>query len=490
MTAPHVLILVLGDAGRSPRMQYHALSLLQSGCDVTLCGYGGNRLIEPLEQQIEQGSSPSPLFTFCPLPANPKHPIFNAVKPLKAVFQFLALLAVLLFRRPRPDVLLLQIPPAIPTMLTALFVCSVRRTRLVFDWHNFGHTLMPSGPLQALAKVYETFLAPLADANLCVTKAMQGVLKEAYRGTRATVFYDRPKADVFAGRTGPREGAVLLGKLMEGEGGTGEFDASCVCVRTCLEGIVERMEASRGATTSGIGSNAAGPSPGCKITARSAPGGSVRRRTTTMKMKTTALQDTKRKNDAVLVVSSTSWTWDEDFSILLEGMVEYDARATKDPALPAVLLYVTGKGPLKQHYTEKIAALELSHVAIRTAWLEPADYPRLLGCADLGVSLHASSSGVDLPMKIVDMFGAQTPVAALAYPCLADEMVTEGENGVVFVTATELCDKLVRLLQDDWAELKRMQRYVCKHGYGDWDDEWNRKAKDVILGRGRKDQLY
>jgi len=71
MTAPHVLILVLGDAGRSPRMQYHALSLLQSGCDVTLCGYGGNRLIEPLEQQIERGSSPSPFFTFCPLPPHP-----------------------------------------------------------------------------------------------------------------------------------------------------------------------------------------------------------------------------------------------------------------------------------------------------------------------------------------------------------------------------------------------------------------------------------
>ena len=36
-----VAVVVLGDIGRSPRMQYHALSLCREGYDVELVGYGG-----------------------------------------------------------------------------------------------------------------------------------------------------------------------------------------------------------------------------------------------------------------------------------------------------------------------------------------------------------------------------------------------------------------------------------------------------------------
>ena len=69
-------------------------------------------------------------------------------------------------------------------------------------------------------------------------------------------------------------------------------------------------------------------------------------------------------------------------------------------SLPNLVIVVTGKGPQKAMYESKMHQLHLQHVAFRTAWLQPADYPVLLGSADLGISLHTSSSGLDLPMKV------------------------------------------------------------------------------------------
>ena len=43
LSKPRICILVLGDIGRSPRMQYHALSCAKAGYYVDLVGFGGKR---------------------------------------------------------------------------------------------------------------------------------------------------------------------------------------------------------------------------------------------------------------------------------------------------------------------------------------------------------------------------------------------------------------------------------------------------------------
>lgn len=121
-----------------------------------------------------------------------------------------------------------------------------------------------------------------------------------------------------------------------------------------------------------------------------------------------------KNNRPALLVSSTSWTEDEDFSVLLAALQEYELHIKNGNTrnLPNLLCAITGKGPLKEYYCEKINGLKWESVKVVTPWLEAEDYPILLASADLGVCLHTSSSGLDLPMKVVDMFGSGLPVTA------------------------------------------------------------------------------
>jgi beta-1,4-mannosyltransferase len=123
-------------------------------------------------------------------------------------------------------------------------------------------------------------------------------------------------------------------------------------------------------------------------------------------------------NRTALLISSTSWTEDEDFGLLLESLIVVDERLVAyfdnnrggDSPVSSIfsrlLVVVTGKGPLKESFEQKIAALTAAgalgrRVAVRTVWLEPQEYPVLMSCADLGVCLHTSTSGLDLPMKVL-----------------------------------------------------------------------------------------
>jgi len=100
---------------------------------------------------------------------------------------------------------------------------------------------------------------------------------------------------------------------------------------------------------------------------------------------------TLRSDRPAILVSSTSWTPDEDFSVLLDALDIYERRATTICAenkktgikknLPKLLVIITGKGPLKEKYMNEIAELQKQWTWIRciSLWLEAKDYPILLG---------------------------------------------------------------------------------------------------------------
>lgn len=430
------LVLVLGDVGRSPRMQYHALSLAeQAGMEVDVVGYGG---AQPHERVA--GHPRIRVRELSPFPwALPRGVLFVLLAPFKVAFQLAGLMWTLLFLVARPDVILVQNPPAIPTLLVVRVVAALRRSRLVIDWHNYGFTLLgmslgPRHPLTRVAYWYERVLGRGADGNLCVTGAMRDNLRDEW-GVEATTLYDR--APEFFRRLAPAERHELFARLGR--------------VGGPLHGV--------------WGCGRDGDDSRSTLFTEVSPGGGVR----------------MRDDRPALVVSSTSWTVDEDFGTLLDAIAEVDRRASRSRAFPRVLFVITGKGPQREHYERRIAGMSLERTAVVTAFLAAEDYPRLLGSADLGVSLHTSSSGLDLPMKVVDMFGCGLPVCAVGFSCLA-ELVRHGENGLVFRDSPELAAQMARLLARFPAatpELDAMREAVGEFQKVRWAEGWAGAAQPL-----------
>ncbi|KAL9599434.1 MAG: hypothetical protein Q9219_003871 [cf. Caloplaca sp. 3 TL-2023] len=186
-----------------------------------------------------------------------------------------------------------------------------------------------------------------------------------------------------------------------------------------------------------------------------------------------------------VLVSSTSWTPDEDFSLLLDALVIYSNLAnTTHLHLPDILVIVTGKGPMRDAFCSNIKIMttegKLKRIRIKTTWLSSENYAMLLASADLGVSLHTSSSGVDLPMKVVDMLGAGLPVIGWDKFQAWPELIQEGINGRGFQSSAALSDTLVGLFGTDTQQLHILRQGALLEGKRRWNDEWDPVAGKLL----------
>ncbi|EAW79228.1 hCG1818012 [Homo sapiens] len=148
-----------------------------------------------------------------------------------------------------------------------------------------------------------------------------------------------------------------------------------------------------------------------------------------------------------LLVSSTSWTEDEDFSILLAALEKFEQLTLDGQNLPSLVCVITGKGPLREYYSRLIHQKHFQHIQVCIPWLEGRGLPPLLGSVDLDVCLDTSSSGLDLPMKVVDMFRCCLPACAVNFKCL-HELVKHEENRLVFEDSEELAAQLQMLFSN------------------------------------------
>lgn len=180
----------------------------------------------------------------------------------------------------------------------------------------------------------------------------------------------------------------------------------------------------------------------------------------------------------------------------------YEIEAKSSTHYPKLICVITGKGPQKAYYKELLSKKNWSNVTVITPWLENEEYPLLLASSNLGVCLHWSSSGLDLPMKVVDMFGCGLPVCAVnfkwylliflilylhnlitvTFSYSLSELVQHEKNGFIFENSKELAFQIQEWFYDypDNIALinlkENFSKNLSKFQSLRWDENWRLNA--------------
>ena len=399
-------------------MQYHAHALASNGVDVDLVGFEGTAVPKRITDEPR-----IMLHRFAPPRLKMRHGLSGSPYAVLGLIDA-ARLSLRLWRTlralERPDLVLVQNPPAFPTLVVTWFALRRRGVRFVIDWHNLGFTLLQlrlgqGHPAVRLARWFERRDARRVEGNLCVSRGLAAFLHTRFGVASAQVLYDRPASGFVPIEESRREGyrQALFGRL--------------------------------GVHASPVG----------------------------------------------FIVCPTSWTEDEDFDVIIDAVLRledrirgWEAAQPSTRRFPDLVILVTGDGARRAEFERRFAGLPARRIQLRARWLEPEDYPGVVGSADLGLCLHRSSSGLDIPMKIADLFGAGVPVCALDYGACLAERVRHADNGLLFSTAAQLADVLFDLFQyypQDQQLLDRLRAGAHKSARPSWEEGWAREARALLL---------
>src|SRR5260370_4984360 len=188
-------VVALGDLGRSARMRYHAQALAANGIEVDLIGLEGTPMPRALtdESRISVHRITPPTLRIRGGLTGSGYAVaglFDAARVSFALWRTLK-------RLRRPDLVLVQNPPAFPTLAVSWFSLRHRGVRFVVDWHNLGYTLLQLRlgrlhPAVRLARWFERRDARRVDANLCVSRGLAAFLESRFGVKQAQLLYDRP----------------------------------------------------------------------------------------------------------------------------------------------------------------------------------------------------------------------------------------------------------------------------------------------------------